>query len=153
VAHLVHLSSFQNYYSPLNFNINSNLKVAHETIPTPLVRGTRNNSTLTLLIALVRGTRNNSTLISKNICIFYRMKTIRKSYTETNKIYFFTATIHEWLPLLDSQKNKELIISYLKELSEKGLIKVYAFIIMPNHLHFIWEQTLMNGKKQLKEVF
>jgi REP element-mobilizing transposase RayT len=41
----------------------------------------------------------------------------------------------------------------LKELSEKGLIKVYAFIIMPNHLHFIWEQTLMNGKETAQGSF
>ena len=51
------------------------------------------------------------------------MQIQRKSYSEIGKIYFFTATIHKWLPLLDSKENKELILSYLKELSTRGFIK------------------------------
>jgi hypothetical protein len=38
---------------------------------------------------------------------------------------FFTATIHQWLPLLSSKENKELIVNYLKELSDNDFIKVY----------------------------
>jgi hypothetical protein len=41
---------------------------------------------------------------------------IRKSYTEINKIYFRTATIHDWLPAPEP-KNKKVIISSLKKLS------------------------------------
>ena len=51
------------------------------------------------------------------------MQTTRKSYSEINKIYFFTATIHQWKYLLSDDGNKELIINYLKELSEKKFIK------------------------------
>ena len=50
------------------------------------------------------------------------MQIQRKSYSEINRTYFFTATIHQWLPLLAAKENKELIIDYLKELSAKGLI-------------------------------
>ena len=71
----------------------------------------------------------------------------RKSRTSLNKIYFFTATIHKWLPLLDSKENKELILSYIKELSQRDLITIYAFVIMPNHIHFIWQQKNLNGKE------
>ena len=39
------------------------------------------------------------------------------------------------------------MINYLKELSERKLIKVYAFVIMPNHVHLIWEQLKKNGKE------
>ena len=81
------------------------------------------------------------------------MKTIRKSYTETNRIYFFTATIHKWFPLLNYRENKELIIDYLKELSARDLIRVYAFVIMPNHVHFIWEQKNKNGKETAQGSF
>ena len=35
---------------------------------------------------------------------------LRKSYNTTNKIYFFTATIHNWLPLLEEDNNQEMII-------------------------------------------
>jgi REP element-mobilizing transposase RayT len=75
------------------------------------------------------------------------MRIQRKSFFEIDRTYFFTATIHEWLPLLNSKKNKELVINYLKELSSKGLIKVYAFVIMPTHVHFIWQQLQKNGKE------
>ena len=81
------------------------------------------------------------------------MPTIRKSYNETNKIYFFTATINQWRPLLIGKKNAELIIAYLKELSERNLIRVYAFKIMPNHVHFIWEQINKNGKETAQGSF
>lgn len=75
------------------------------------------------------------------------MDTRRKSSHEIGRTYFFTASIHKWLPLLFSEENKELIVSYLKDLSDRGLIKVYAFVIMPMHVHFIWEQLQKNGKE------
>ena len=49
---------------------------------------------------------------------------LRKSYNNTNKIYFFTATIHNWLPLLEEDNNQEMIIDYLKKLSDKGMITI-----------------------------
>ncbi len=58
---------------------------------------------------------------------------------ELNKIYFFTATIHKWIPLLKEDSFKDIIISSLKFLKTKGLIRVYGFVIMPNHIHMIWE--------------
>jgi len=60
-----------------------------------------------------------------------------KSYTAINKIYFWTATIHKWIPLLDGPINKQNIIDSLKYLSDKELITVYGFVIMPNHIHLI----------------
>ena len=73
--------------------------------------------------------------------------TQRKSYTTTGKIYYWTATIHRWQHLLSSNSNKELILNYLKKLSEDGFITVYAFVIMPNHIHLIWQQNKKNGKE------
>ena len=77
----------------------------------------------------------------------------RKSYTETNKIYFWTATIHEWLPLLNGENNKQIIIDSLKYLSDKKLITVYGFVIMPNHIHLIWRQNNLNAKETPKGSF
>ena len=34
----------------------------------------------------------------------------------TNKIYFFTATVHKWFPLLGEENNQQLIVDYLKKL-------------------------------------
>ena len=72
---------------------------------------------------------------------------LRKSYTAINKIYFWTATIYKWMPLLESDLNKQIIIDSLKYLSDKELITVYAFVIMPNHIHLIWQQNDLNSKE------
>ncbi|MBN7812305.1 transposase [Algoriphagus sp. H41] len=66
---------------------------------------------------------------------------------ELNKIYFFTATIHSWIPILDQQGFKEIVLSSLKFLTVKDLLKVYGFVIMPNHIHLIWELLELNGKE------
>src|ERR1700677_3951298 len=78
---------------------------------------------------------------------------IRKSYTAENKIYFWTATINKWYNLLESYTRKEIIINSLKTLSEKQLITVYAFVIMPNHIHLIWQLNAKNGKESAKGSF
>ncbi len=77
----------------------------------------------------------------------------RKSYTSLGKIYFWTATIHKWLPLLQDDSCKDLIVQYLKKLSGEKLITVYAFVIMPNHIHLIWRQNQLNGKETPKGSF
>ena len=65
----------------------------------------------------------------------------RKSYTSLGKIYFWTATIHKWYTLLQDDKMKDIIIDYLKILSGEHKIVIYGFVIMPNHLHFMWQQN------------
>ena len=74
------------------------------------------------------------------------MQIQRKSCFDIGRTYFFTGTIQQWLPLLSSNENKELIVNYLKELSGRAFIKVYSFVVMPNHVHFIWQQLQKNGK-------
>jgi len=61
----------------------------------------------------------------------------RKSHTSIGEIYFWTATIHKWMHLMEDDLNKKLIVDYLKKLSDEGMITVYAFVIMPNHIHLI----------------
>jgi putative transposase len=77
----------------------------------------------------------------------------RKSHTSLGNIYFWTATIHKWIPLLSTDENKQIIINSLKKLSEDNLITVYAFVIMPNHIHLIWQQNGLNGKETPKGSF
>lgn len=52
---------------------------------------------------------------------------------------FFTATILEWKPLLTGNDYKDIIIKCLKFLKDEGSITIYAFVIMPNHIHLIWQ--------------
>lgn len=72
---------------------------------------------------------------------------------EFGRIYFFTATLHNWLPLLIDDSYKEIIISSLKFLKTKGLLRIYGFVIMPNHIHLIWELLEMNGKESPHSSF
>ena len=77
----------------------------------------------------------------------------RKSYTAIDRIYFWTATIHKWYHLLNEDSKKQLVVDYLKELSLEEFISVFAFVIMPNHIHLIWRQNKMNGKESPKSSF
>lgn len=77
-----------------------------------------------------------------------KIVTRRKSFQEIGKIYFFTASIHKWKNLLEEDDNKKIILDSLKYLVEKDLIELYAFVIMPNHIHLIWK----NKKKNKSEM-
>jgi putative transposase len=74
-------------------------------------------------------------------------KSVRKSYIEKGTIVFWTATINNWIPLLQKNKYKDVIINTLEILCAKGKIDVFAFVIMPNHLHLIWRINEMNGNE------
>jgi putative transposase len=71
----------------------------------------------------------------------------RKSHIEEGQIYFWTATINGWKQLLNNDEFKQVIIESLQHLSEKGKIDVFAFVIMPNHIHLIWRIIEPNGKE------
>lgn len=52
---------------------------------------------------------------------------------------FITITCLNWLPLLQNDLHKQIIIESLKNRIQKEQVTVYAFVIMPNHIHLIWQ--------------
>ena len=52
---------------------------------------------------------------------------------------YFTATIHNWLPILSTNKYKNIIIQSLQYLTEHKRIQLNAFVLMSNHIHLIWQ--------------
>jgi putative transposase len=72
---------------------------------------------------------------------------IRNSRMSLEQVYFWTDTIKDWKHLLKKDKYKQIIIDQLKWLVDKKKIKIYGFVIMPNHLHLLWELREMNGKE------
>jgi REP element-mobilizing transposase RayT len=76
-----------------------------------------------------------------------RYKHPRKSQMLLNEVYFWTNTVKDWNHLFLSERYKMIVINTLLELAKKRLIKVYGFVIMPNHLHIIWELLSRNGKE------
>jgi REP element-mobilizing transposase RayT len=71
----------------------------------------------------------------------------RKSHIEKGEIYFWTATINQWQRLLENDEYKGVVIDSLQYLTDSGKIDVFAFIIMPNHIHLIWRVNEPNGKE------
>lgn len=69
------------------------------------------------------------------------------------KTYFFTASINSWKPLLKSDEFKFIVIDSLKHLVNKNLIKLFGYVIMPNHIHIVWKSVAMNGKENPKASF
>jgi putative transposase len=60
---------------------------------------------------------------------------------------FFTATNLEWKKLLQPDKYKDIIIDSLRFLVEGQRIRLFAFVIMANHLHLIWQMKAhINGE-------
>jgi len=59
--------------------------------------------------------------------------------TITEYPQFFTATNLEWKKLLAPDKYKDIIIKSLCFLVQNNRVIINAFVIMPNHLHLIWQ--------------
>ena len=53
-------------------------------------------------------------------------------------IQFFTATILNWQHLLKDDACKNIIMAAVKHRVQLEQVKVYGYVIMPNHIHFLW---------------
>ena len=52
---------------------------------------------------------------------------------------YFTASIRNWLPLLVTDKYKNIITDSLHFMVEHKRIELNAFVVMDNHIHLIWQ--------------
>ena len=66
---------------------------------------------------------------------------------------YFTATILEWKHLLKEDKYKDIIISSLQFLVKQNRLKLYAFCIMSNHIHVIWQVQAGYQPKEIQLSF
>ena len=66
---------------------------------------------------------------------------------------FFTATILDWKPLLKEDKYKDIIVSSIKFLVDNKRVKVFSFVIMPNHLHIIWQIQPGHEREEVQRDF
>jgi len=71
----------------------------------------------------------------------------RNSKMLLDEIYFWTDTIKEWNRLLEKDLYKNIIIDCWCNLVSRHKIRIYGFVIMPNHLHMVWEMLEKNGKE------
>ena len=66
---------------------------------------------------------------------------------------FFTASIKGFYKLLEHDKYKDIIINSLRFLVEDKRIKLYAFVIMPDHLHLIWQMQPLIHPQHVQRNF
>jgi putative transposase len=66
---------------------------------------------------------------------------------------YFTATNLEWKKLLQPDKYKDIVINSLKFLVNDQRIKLYAFVIMINHVHLIWQMLPFIDRKDVQRDF
>jgi putative transposase len=77
------------------------------------------------------------------------MTSLRKS----SNVYFFTATNLNGTKLLEDDEHKSIVISSLQFLSEHQRIKVLGFVIMPNHIHLIWQILTPHKNEDVQRDF
>lgn len=68
--------------------------------------------------------------------IWCSMRTNVKEF-EKEHLFFVTSTVLNWINLFDKKRFAEIVIDSLKFIIEEQWINVYAFVLMPNHLHLI----------------
>jgi REP element-mobilizing transposase RayT len=61
------------------------------------------------------------------------------TFRSTTNIFFFTATNLNWVHILKDDFHKNIIIESLRFLCDDKRAKVLGFVIMPNHIHLIWQ--------------
>jgi putative transposase len=52
---------------------------------------------------------------------------------------FITATNLNWLPVLQNDYHKDILVEAFRRRVEAQQVSIYAFVIMPNHFHAIWQ--------------
>jgi REP element-mobilizing transposase RayT len=72
---------------------------------------------------------------------------------EQAQCYFYTDTIHGFKNLLEDDKIKMIIINSLKYLTKNNIVELYGYVIMPNHIHLLWNFLKSNGKESAAGSF
>ena len=76
------------------------------------------------------------------------MNNLPETYPE-----FLTITILNWNRLLKNDKYKQIIITSFEYLVKQNRAKIYAFCIMDNHIHLIWQACNGYTNRQNQHCF
>ena len=61
----------------------------------------------------------------------------RHQYYNQDNLFFVTTTIKDWINIFDIETYKKILIDTLTFCIEKYSVDLIAYVIMPNHIHFI----------------
>ena len=59
-----------------------------------------------------------------------------KIYEPTHP-HFVTCTILHWIPIFTRKESVQIVLDCLEFLKEKDNLKIYAYVILENHLHLV----------------
>ena len=59
------------------------------------------------------------------------------SLHQAGHIYFVTASICGWKPLFRNESYAQIILNSLSWFREKHICKIFAFVVMPTHIHIL----------------
>ena len=68
----------------------------------------------------------------------------RYRVVDTESVYFVTSTIVEWLPVFTSAPYFEIITNSLANCRQHKRLRLYAYVILDNHIHLIGGADLPN---------
>ena len=78
---------------------------------------------------------------------------LKNQQVRYQELYFTTATVLHWKHLLRPDKYKQIITESFQFLAAEKAVWIYAFVIMPNHFHWVWqmreEATLARAQLRL----
>jgi REP element-mobilizing transposase RayT len=57
---------------------------------------------------------------------------------DDKKLFLLTATVLNWKHVLKPDKYKDVLIDSFRFLVRKNRVRIFAFVIMPNHYHTVW---------------
>ena len=71
---------------------------------------------------------------------------IEQGQMDTLQSYYYTDSIFKMKHLLADDNIKKIIIDSWKYLVQTNKIIIYGFVIMPNHIHLIWNRKMVTGR-------
>mgnify|MGYP000845592174 CR=1 FL=1 len=69
----------------------------------------------------------------------------RYTITESEGIYFLTITIVDWLPVVVGTAPCEIVLESLLFCRKQKELRLYAYVLMENHLHLVAEAPDLTG--------
>ena len=70
----------------------------------------------------------------------------RQRQMDTLQSYYYTDSIFEMKHLFADDDIKMIVIDSWKYLVQTNNIIIYGFVIMPTHLHLIWNRKMVTGR-------
>ena len=64
--------------------------------------------------------------------------------TEPSKPHFLTCTVMEWLPVFTRPATVQIILDSWQYLRENDGLRLYGYVVLENHLHFIAQAQLLD---------